>query len=356
MKFKKISRRSLLKSAALAAGALSGFGPLVLLPRKGQAAADKGPIVFCTYGGPYGENMQKHVIDPFVRKTGIQVIRTSTPNFAKVKAMVDIGNVEWDVVDAETRLFYRGVRGSMFHRLDWSVVGHRDELVPGAVEPMGAANVYYSSTLAWSKKKFSAQNAPRGWQDFVRFPGKKSLRGEAWATMEIGLMGSGVPADRLYPLDAERSLKTLSKVKAQTIFWKKTKMALDLFVSGEVDLGHIGAGPVLRAIEEGEPLDFTWNQALQSRDYLSIPRGSKQVEAAMKFIGHCLDPEIQSQYSIHYAIGPSNMKAFQFIPKERFRFLPTSPDNLSLAANLDGKYWAEHEPELAKRFDQWMVS
>ena len=128
----------------------------------------------------------------------------------------------------ETRLFYRGIKGDMFHALDWSVVGHRDALVPGGAEAMGAANVFYSATLAWNTKKFSAQTAPKGWQDFIRLPGKKSLRGEAWATMEAGLMGDGIAANRLYPLDAERSLRTLSKVKADTIFWKKTKMALDL--------------------------------------------------------------------------------------------------------------------------------
>ena len=356
MSAKKITRRSFLKYGAAAAGMVAGAGPLVLLPRKGQAAADKGPLVFCTYGGPYGENMQKHVIDPFVKNTGIKVIRTSTPNFAKVKAMVDIGNVEWDIVDAETRLYYRGAKLNMFTPLDWSVVGHKADLVPGGAETQGAANVFYSGILAWNTKKFGPETAPKNWGEFFSLPGKKSLRGEAWGSLEPALLADGVPQDKLYPLDIERALKKLATIKKDTIFWRKTKMALDLFVSGEVDAGSIGAGPVLRAIAEGYPIDFTWNQHMSNLDFLTIPNGSKHVEAAMKFISHCMDPEVQARYSMNYAIGPSNTKAFSFIPESRFRFLPTSPANLPKAVIINGKYWAENQARLSKRYDEWMSS
>jgi len=356
MATKKMTRRSFLKHSATATGVLVGSGPLLLLPRKGQAAADKGPIVFCTYGGPYGENMQKHVIDPFVKKTNIQVIRTSTPNFAKVKAMVDIGNVEWDVVDSETRLFYRGAEAGMFTPLDWKVIGHKDELVPGGVEPMGAANVFYCGVLCWNKTKVKGAAAPKSWADSFKLPGKRTFRNEAWGTMEVALMADGVPKDKLYPLNVERALKKLSTVKKDIIFWKKTKMALDLFTSGEVDFGYLGYGPTRKAIDAGVPLDFTWNQAILNRDYLVIPKGSKQVESAMKFIAHCMDPEIQAQYSMHYHIGPSNTKAFDYIPKERSDQLPTAPEHLDMAMQTDGKYWAQNQADLAKQFDRWMIS
>lgn len=357
MDSKKITRRSFLKKGAIAAGALSlGTGPQLLLPRKGQAAADKGPIVFCTYGGPYGENMQKYVIDPFVKKTGIEVIRTSTPNFAKVKAMVEMGNVEWDVVDSETRLFYRGSKEGMFNPLDWSVIGRKDELVPGGAEPMGAANVFYCGVLCWNKNTISQDQAPKNWGASFNLPGKRTFRSEAWGTLEIALMADGVPVDKLYPLDVERALKKLSTIKKDIIFWKKTKMALDLFTSGEVDFGYMGYGPTRKAIESGLPLKFTWEQAILNRDYLVIPKGSKQVEASMKFIAHCMDPEIQAQYSMHYHIGPSNTKAFDFITKERAESLPTAPAHLAAAMQTNGKYWADNHAQLAKQFDRWLMS
>jgi putative spermidine/putrescine transport system substrate-binding protein len=352
---KTMSRRSFLKSGAVAAGALMASGPTVLLPRKGQAAADKGPIVFCTYGGAYGDNMQNYVVDPFVKKTGIQVIRTSTPAFARVKAMVDTGNIEWDVVDAEGRLYYRSVKLNLLTPLDWTVIGHKDELIPGGAEPYGAANEISGPGLAWSKKKFTQETAPKSWVDFFSLPGKRTTQGEAYRTLEIALLGDGVPAHQLYPLDVDRALKKLSSVKKNIIFWANTKMSIDLLVSNEVDFGCIGAGPVHAAMEAGEPIGFTWNQILGIGDRLIIPKGSKHVEAAMKFISHCMEPEIQAAFSNHYLIGPTNLKAFNFISEQRQTVLPTSPKINPLRIVVDDAYWAEHEQEIAKRFEKWMT-
>jgi putative spermidine/putrescine transport system substrate-binding protein len=356
MRGKRISRRSFLKGSVAAAGVLAGSGPLVLLPRKGQAAADKGPVVFCTYGGPYGENMQKYIIDPFIKKTGIEVIRTSTPRFAKVKAMVDTGNVEWDVVDAEARVFFRGLPLNLFEPLDWTVIGHEDELVTGGVEPMGAGNVYYHIVLGWHTSKYNRDTAPKSWADFFSFSGKRTTRNEAYETLEIALLADGVPKAELYPLDVERALKKLSTVKNDIIFWAATKMALDLLVSNEVDFGAVTGGPVQKTIEAGEPIDFTWNQALVGNDYLVVPKGSKQKGAAMKFIGHCMDPEAQGAFSTHYYMGPSNTRAFDFMPPGRDEVLCTGPKIRPLTVSKNAQYWAENEEELSKRFEQWMTS
>jgi putative spermidine/putrescine transport system substrate-binding protein len=356
METKKMTRRFFMKKAAAGAGLVAASGPWVLLPRKGQAAADKGPIVFCTYGGPYGDNMQKYVIDPFTKKTGIQVIRTSTPAFARVKAMVDTQNVEWDVVDAESRLYYRGIKMNLFTALDWNVIGHRSDLVPGCAEPMGAGNVFFCGVISWSKKKFSKETAPKHWVDFFKFPGKRTIRGEAYGTLESAALGDGAPKDKVYPIDLDRTFKMLDGAKKGIIFWKNTKMALDLLVTGEVDFGSVGIGPVLTAIEAGEPLDYTWNQGVMDKDFLVIPKGSKQVEASMKFISHCMDPEIQGAYSTNYNVGPSNLKAIGFIPEKRREMIPTSPKNLPQIFIVDGRYWAEHEEAVAKRFEQWLTT
>ena len=128
------------------------------------------------------------------------------------------------------------------------------------------------------------------------------------------------------------------------------------WVSNEVDFGAVTGGPIQKTIEMGEPLDFTWNQALVGNDYLAIPRGSKQVEASMKFIGHCMDPEIQGAFSTHYTMGPSNTKAFDFMPTGRGDQLCTGPNILPKVIFKNAKFWAEHEAEVEKRFEQWMTA
>jgi putative spermidine/putrescine transport system substrate-binding protein len=355
MTTKRMTRRSFLKRGATAA-LLAGVGPTVLLPRKGQAAADKGPIVFCTYGGPYGDNMQKYIIDPFVKKTGIQVTRTSTPAYAKVKAMVDTKNVEWDVVDAEGRLYFRGLKQNMFEPIDWNVVGHKNELIPEAVGTHGAGNVFFHVVLAWNTKKYNKDTGPKSWADFVKFPGKRTTRNEAYDTLEVALLADGVPKDKLYPLDVDRALKELTPIKKNIIFWANTKMGIDLLTSNEVDFGAITGGPTQNAIDAGAPIDFTWNQALLAKDYLVIPKGSKQVGASMKFISHCMDPEVQAAFSTHYYMGPSNTKAFEYMPKGREDVLCTGPKVRPLIVLLNERWYADNEEAVAKRFEQWMTS
>jgi putative spermidine/putrescine transport system substrate-binding protein len=92
------------------------------------------------------------------------------------------------------------------------------------------------------------------------------------------------------------------------------------------------------------------------KDFLVIPKGSKQVEAAMKFIAHCMEPEVQGAYSTHYNVGPTNLKAFDTIPDNRKALLPTNPKNLPGIFIVDGRFWAENEEVLAKRFEQWLTS
>jgi hypothetical protein len=69
-----------------------------------------------------------------------------------------------------------------------------------------------------------------------------------------------------------------------------------------------------------------------------------------------MDPEIQGAYSTHYFMGPSNTKAFDFMPKGREDVLCTGPKVRPLIVIKDGKFWAENEEAVEKRFEQWMTS
>ena len=67
-------------------------------------------ITVCSYGGSYNEGLEETIGKPFTEATGIEVIFTTYPTYAKMKAQVKSGNVEWDIVDAEVRMYARGVK------------------------------------------------------------------------------------------------------------------------------------------------------------------------------------------------------------------------------------------------------
>ena len=78
-----------------------------------------------------------------------KVIETSPTNYGKLKAMVDSGNVEWDVVDAGDRHLFAGVQENLFEKLDYAAINAKDFL-PGAVTPHGLGIFYWSTNICRS--------------------------------------------------------------------------------------------------------------------------------------------------------------------------------------------------------------
>ena len=81
---------------------------LLILPQSGFAEERK--LVMVGWGGAWEETMKKAFGDPFEKETGIKVVYTSPIDFGKMKAMVESGNVEWDVSQAGFSGFRRRLR------------------------------------------------------------------------------------------------------------------------------------------------------------------------------------------------------------------------------------------------------
>ena len=101
MKEKQISRRQFNKLIGAGIVGVSA-GPFVL--RHGRASSQKR-LVVCSWGCVYQKALRKAYYEPFEKETGIRVIDTSAPKFAKVKAQVDSNNIEWDVIEGGDRWY-----------------------------------------------------------------------------------------------------------------------------------------------------------------------------------------------------------------------------------------------------------
>src|SRR5690625_1339941 len=60
--------------------------------------SDTDSITFVSWGGTTQEAQEEYWGKPFTEETGIKVISDQT-DYGKLKAMVESGNVIWDVVD-----------------------------------------------------------------------------------------------------------------------------------------------------------------------------------------------------------------------------------------------------------------
>lgn len=356
-----VSRRDWLK--ATAAG-LAGFGlaPTVFRPRLAEAA--KHQIVVVSWGGSYQDSQREAFFKPFEQETGIKVIDTSQPDVAKLKAMVDSGNVEWDVVTTSLATVYQlQAQGEYLHPLDYNMI---DPKVLKGVhasqrDKYGLGTIYWSMNISYRTDVYPKGKHPKSMPEFWdvnRFPGGRTLSkvGGLFMTLEQALLADGVPPDRIYPIDIDRAFRSLDRIKPHVVkWWSPGALPIQMLTDKEVNLAIAYSGRIQKIREEGVPVDLEWNHGTVSSDFWMIPRGTKNFEGAMKFVAFCMRPDRQAHLAklIHY--GPTNQDAFQFIPSERAALLPSVPHNMEKMVLVDNMWWARHRPEVIKRFDAWIL-
>src|SRR3954465_5004482 len=89
---KTVRRREalIMAGAAALAGSRGAFA---------QEPPKPAQIVVNHSGGSMGTAMRKAFFTTYEKKYGIKVVETSPADFGKLRAMVDSGNVEWDMTE-----------------------------------------------------------------------------------------------------------------------------------------------------------------------------------------------------------------------------------------------------------------
>ena len=347
----RLSRRATL-GAALSTALLSRFSA--------HAANLKGTTVtFASWGGAYQEAEKVSYCEPFAAATGARVVQDGPMNVAKFRAMVEGGAPDWDVADITIDFLYAGAPAGLFEPIDRSIVD-TSRIDPKFVHEFGIGCIVWSYNLGYNTKVYAAPNsAPKTWADLFdlkRFPGKRTLGDNVVATLEVALLADGVAPDKLYPLDVDRALKKIDTIKAQTIFWSTNSQSQQLFVDGEVNLGLILNGRAYDAAKKGAPIAISWEQSIQSVDFLVVPRGSRNRAAAMTLIDTMGGAENQAALANRIAYAPTNPAAFKSIDPQIEPWLSTAPDNANRGFVIDAAYWRDNLQALQERWAAWKLS
>lgn len=348
------TRRGFMRGCAGAAAFAAAGAPAA------QAAADlKGKtVVFASWGGAYQDAERVSYCQPFAAATGARVVQDGPMNPAKFRAMIESGAPDWDVCDVTIDFLYNGISDRLFEKIDTSIVD-TSRIDPRFVNDYGIGCIVWSYNLGYSTKAFAPGAEPKTWADMFdlkRFPGKRTLNDEPVAAFEVALMADGVAPEHLYPLDVERALKKLDTIKADTIFWSTNSQSQQLFVDEEVTLGVILNGRVYDAAKKGAKIALSWEQNMQSVDYLVVPRGSRNRDAAMRLIDTMTRAENQAKLADMIAYAPTNPAAFASIDSRIAPWLSTSPENIRRGFIIDAAYWRDHLKALSERWASWKLS
>jgi putative spermidine/putrescine transport system substrate-binding protein len=316
-----------------------------------------GQIVVNTSGGQMGESMRKSYVELFTKQHGIQVVLTSPPDFGKLRAMVESGNVEWTVTELSQDAF-RALKMNLLMPID-------DRIVDRSHYPLEARNRYllttsvYSTVLGYRKDKFASGKEPRTWADFwdvKNFPGPRSLRNSPLATLEFALLADGVKAENLYPLDVDRAFRKLDQIRPYvTVWWSAGAQPPQLLVDGEVVMAAGWNGRFYKAIQSGAPIGISWEGASIHEAYFGIPRGCPHPEWAQHFLAAMTDAKAQAVFANEFVSPGLNPESSKYTDAAVRPYLPTEPNNLAHEFWSNTEWWTENLEALTRRWNRWML-
>lgn len=329
-------------AALLAAASVTFFA-------KSAPAADPAEVVVASYGGSFQDAQTKAFFDTYAKATGAKVTGTTGSGYAKVKAMVESGNVTWDVVSAESSAHANEVKDDLLQPLDYSVI--KADGIPAELRTKyGVGYIKFGMNLAWSKDKFSSGLTPAQFFD----PGVKARRAvplEPEYTLEFALLADGVKPADLYPLDVDRALKVYERIKDQIVAYKGAADTQALIQQGEVDLAYIPNGRVNDAIKAGAKWAYGWDASVSDTEWWVVMKGAPHAAEAMKFINFAVQPEQQAELTRQIPYGPTNVDALKLLDPAVAKDLPSYPDNAKLGAVLDSKWWNENRESVKTRWN-----
>lgn len=253
-----------------------------------QAALAADSLNFVSWGGTTQDAQKEAWAVPFTKATNIKVVQDGPTDYGKLKAMVESGNVQWDVVDVEADFALRAASEGLLEPLDFNQI-KRDKIDPRFVSDHGVGSFFFSFVLGYNEGKLGA-NKPVDWTalfDTKAYPGKRALyKWPSPGVLELALLADGVAPDKLYPLDLDRAFKKLDTIKQDIVWWGGGAQSQQLLASGEASLGQFWNGRVYALQQDGAPVGVSWKQNLVMADFLVIPKGAKNKEAAMKFLAN----------------------------------------------------------------------
>jgi len=348
-----ITRRGLLRDSALATAGLLAV-PAVWT---GRAHAADATLTVTSWGGDYNKSVREVFADPFTAETGIPVTLVDNGDMAKVKAQVESNNVQWDVIDAPAAFATSGARDHLWEMIDTSIVPARPLVSTAA--PNYMPMYLYSGGLLWDTKRFPDGKHPvdfAGFYDVEKFPGRRVMRALASETLEVALVASGIAPADLYPLDVDRAFEQLDKIKPYVSRWtNSTPEQVSSVVQNEGDFSYSYFNRVKAAEKAGASLGFSFQQTVNALDYFAVPKGTRNREAAMRFIDFCLRPDRQVAWAVRGYYLPNSIAALDEVRNSPAKaYLPDLENGKNVI--VDSKWWSDNYTAVQKRYAEWMLT
>ncbi len=318
-----------------------------------NSAEETKSMTFVSFGGAYQEAQTKAMIDPFAAANDVTINQDGPTDYAKIKTMVESGNVQWDVVDADP-FFPIGNCDKYAEKLDFSIID-TSKMPKEFVSDCAVPSMTYAYVLMYNTEKYPTP--PQGWRDFfdtTNFPGKRALQNAAQGGgYEAALLADGVPEEELYPIDYERAQAKLDTIRDDLVFWDTGAQSQQMMETGEVDMLLVWTGRGYEAVKNGATFKTQWNESISVYDVFMIPKGSPNKAAAMEFISYATGAEAQAKLTENIPYSPINSDAKPKVDQLITSFLSTRPSVQERAVVQDQAWWSENLDAATESWTAW---
>jgi len=360
--------------------ATTAVAATVAFAATGAAFADghSKSVTVMSWGGAYTKSQVEAYHKPFTAATGVKINSVDSDNPAKpIKSQVEAKSVTVDVADVEFSDAVRLCDEGLLEPIDASILPPApdgtpatEDFIEGALTDCAVANIVWSTVFAYDSSKFSGDK-PTTMADFFdtkKFPGKRGLRKNAKANLEMALMADGVPADKVYETlgtDAgvDRAFAKLDTIKADVVWWEAGAQPPQLLADGEVLMTTAYNGRIFNAaVGENKPFEIVWDGQILDFDLFVIPKGAPNKEGALEFIKFATDTQRLADQASWISYGPARKSSGPLVGKYKDGKTDMAPQMPTAAANLKNalvnsfEFWADRDTELSERFNAWLNS
>lgn len=337
--------------------------------------ASAGSITVVSWGGSYTKSQIEAYHKPWMAKTGNTVVSEDySGGLAEVKSQVESGTVTWDLVDVELSDAVRGCDEGLLEELDHSMLPDApdgtpatEDFIKGGLSDCAVANIVWSTVFAYDSSKTSGVDSIDDLFDLAAFPGKRGLRKNPKANLEMALMADGVAAGDVYELlgtaeGVARAFAKLDTIKDDVVWWEAGAQPPQLLADGEVVMTTAYNGRIFNAAaSEGKPFEVVWDGQIMDFDLWVMPKGAPNKKDALDFIAFSTDTQRLADQARYISYGPARKSSgplvglYQDDKTEMGKHMPTAAANLTNALVNDFEFWADNQDELNERFNAWLA-
>jgi len=350
---------------------LSNLGTAVCALALSVNIAFADELTVYSFGGAYGDTIKKHMVEPFEKDSGNKVLFGGyAGGIAQIKAQVESGQVQWDVINIEDIDLERACSEGLLEVIDHKqlpdgVDGSKasDDFIAGALDSECAVPaVVWSVVFAYNTQTIG-KNTPQSLADVFdleKFPGKRAFQRRPTYLMEWALIADGVDKDKVYEVLAteegqKRAFAKLDTIKKDIVWFDAWSQAPQLLNDGGAVIVQSASGRFFNAMrQEKAPFVIVWDKHIYSFDLLSILKGTQKRDLAMEFVHYATGSKpLSGMPDIAYSPPRKSSMALREMDKQTVDNLPTSHLNAGIKSN--STFWADYGETLDEKFTEWLL-